>query len=388
MRVSSRLTGFTLIELLVVVAIIALLAAILFPVFAAAREKARQTACMNNQRQIVMGVQVYAQDNNATLPTGNNIWSVISMPAGALICPTLGKKILNGYVYNMGVSGAAIGQLNPPTAIPICADGLTSTTPGNLPNCAYSANEYDARHNGMAIASFLDGHVAPTKVGDLVASIAQNGGVIYGDWTNPAIVLVSSANPPQNMPAVDYSAAIPTLPGWPAYMKAQVGSKGYVLYGWNNVSDGTFHANTLVMPSTSPIAISAYTVGGSDGMATGQSRASINSFLDYVPQIPGSIGDRDGKGKSVTITVKDSATHYLTIDSHNYNSAPRGIFTLATTTSSPTSASFNFSTEANVAADRVFQFVFRFNTINGGTLKLTYGNGPGGNCFVTGLFFD
>ena len=46
--------GFTLIELLVVIAIIAILAAIIFPVFAKAREKAHQTNCMNNQRQLVI----------------------------------------------------------------------------------------------------------------------------------------------------------------------------------------------------------------------------------------------------------------------------------------------------------------------------------------------
>ena len=45
-------TGFTLIELLVVIAIIAILAAILFPVFARAREKARQTSCLSNRKQI------------------------------------------------------------------------------------------------------------------------------------------------------------------------------------------------------------------------------------------------------------------------------------------------------------------------------------------------
>ena len=56
--------AFTLVELLVVVAIIALLAAILFPVFSQAREKARSIACLSNMKQIGMGLQIYMQDNN------------------------------------------------------------------------------------------------------------------------------------------------------------------------------------------------------------------------------------------------------------------------------------------------------------------------------------
>ncbi len=65
-RKSAR--GFTLIELLVVIAIIAILAAILFPVFAKAREKARQTMCLNNVKQLSLGVMQYAQDYDETMP--------------------------------------------------------------------------------------------------------------------------------------------------------------------------------------------------------------------------------------------------------------------------------------------------------------------------------
>src|SRR5213593_451726 len=70
MKCSARTQtrGFTLIELLVVIAIIAILAAILFPVFAQAREKARQTQCLSNIKQLALSIKMYSQDYDETKP--------------------------------------------------------------------------------------------------------------------------------------------------------------------------------------------------------------------------------------------------------------------------------------------------------------------------------
>ena len=63
----NKKQGFTLIELLVVIAIIAILAAILFPVFAQAREKARQTNCLSNCKQLGTALQLYTDDYDETI---------------------------------------------------------------------------------------------------------------------------------------------------------------------------------------------------------------------------------------------------------------------------------------------------------------------------------
>jgi prepilin-type N-terminal cleavage/methylation domain-containing protein/prepilin-type processing-associated H-X9-DG protein len=86
MKVNAIKHGFTLIELLVVIAIIAILAAILFPVFAQAREKARQTSCASNMKQIGLAMTQYVQDYDETYPLRNynqyafTPWDIEIMP--------------------------------------------------------------------------------------------------------------------------------------------------------------------------------------------------------------------------------------------------------------------------------------------------------------------
>ncbi|MGI5820248.1 MAG: type II secretion system protein [Armatimonadota bacterium] len=72
MRTHGRRSGFTLIELLTVIGIIAVLAAILFPVFSQARAKARQARCLSHLQQIGVAIESYVQDHHGFLPT----WSI------------------------------------------------------------------------------------------------------------------------------------------------------------------------------------------------------------------------------------------------------------------------------------------------------------------------
>ena len=85
MRPTRR--AFTLIELLVVIAIIALLAAILFPVFARARENARKSSCMNNLKQIGVGISQYTQDYDEVMPHPYAGCSVSASGNGDARCP-------------------------------------------------------------------------------------------------------------------------------------------------------------------------------------------------------------------------------------------------------------------------------------------------------------
>jgi prepilin-type N-terminal cleavage/methylation domain-containing protein/prepilin-type processing-associated H-X9-DG protein len=127
-------SGFTLIELLVVIAIIAILAAILFPVFAQAREKARQTSCLSNIKQIGTALTMYTQDYDEVYPVSGiytfdgNFWPARLTPyiknIQAWWCPSDAGPSQDYDVIN-GWSGPMLSY---------AANSLmgTPTTPGNV----------------------------------------------------------------------------------------------------------------------------------------------------------------------------------------------------------------------------------------------------------------
>ena len=97
--------GFTLIELLVVIAIIAILAAILFPVFARAREKARQTSCLSNVKQMTLGVMMYVQDYDEMYPRiyRNGAPGTMTYPGGRSHSGLMWFGVIFPYVMNIQV---------------------------------------------------------------------------------------------------------------------------------------------------------------------------------------------------------------------------------------------------------------------------------------------
>jgi prepilin-type N-terminal cleavage/methylation domain-containing protein/prepilin-type processing-associated H-X9-DG protein len=184
-------TAFTLIELLVVIAIIAILAAILFPVFAQAREKARQTACLSNTRQISLAINQYIQDYDELLPfeilrtsTGSTAadyqtWDealyTYTKSAGIYLCPSdTVKKIGNNGTY---------------PASYFCNSRVLRSSTGFPPSAPFALAQFPEPSNTIAMAE-----VNYTSATNFRAYLMCNG-------TNPATVAeIMIDNPPAGNP--------------------------------------------------------------------------------------------------------------------------------------------------------------------------------------------
>lgn len=188
------MAGFTLIELLVVISVIGILAAILLPALGRAKEKGRQTACLNNLRQVNMAIRLYADDYNDALPVlpvpnpyPNGVGAYykqlvkgylgLTGPASpkekVFICPS--DRILqtqeghaftsytfNGYEVNPGsierITGRKMGAIN--HAARAVLVGEWPAFGGGSWHPVILADHRDAKN----ILSFVDGHARLTKI--------------------------------------------------------------------------------------------------------------------------------------------------------------------------------------------------------------------------------
>ena len=204
----STRRGFTLIELLVVIAIIAILAAILFPVFARAREKARQTACLSNAKQMGTALMMYVQDYDEVMPqylvqSGRSLqpdlpdigydytawqdrlqpyvnnWQIFVCPSGGGYKGTP-REIHGSYAGNYQVfthwrdtnPPVAIAQFTNPSETYAVLEGISYITqwdPGIPSSHGGYWGELDSRHNEQNNVLFLDGHAK--SLADSVVSV-------------------------------------------------------------------------------------------------------------------------------------------------------------------------------------------------------------------------
>ncbi len=192
--VTYRRNAFTLIELLVVIAIIAILAAILFPVFAKAREKARQSSCQSNEKQLALAMIQYCQDYDEKFVycgwTGGGVgwwnWCPLVMPyvknTQVYLCPSDSGRAApptaaqyNGsygsYAYNYATcrgNVAGISPLDLVSTTALFADGNTpfdsgtqiwNATTGAKNDSAGNASRLNVVHNDGLNVGYVDGHV-------------------------------------------------------------------------------------------------------------------------------------------------------------------------------------------------------------------------------------
>lgn len=207
--------GFTLIELLVVIAIIAILAAILFPVFAKAREKARQSSCLSNVKQLSLGFLQYAQDYDERLPESYwiqgtqppiRLWGTSYMSsqenaypyvknAQVYICPSASNVQCSYGPTQYNWHGGSLGTIGSPARTIMITEGALNfygrwcaVAPQKPHGATRNCNnwppgdwEEDAnmiavvgRHNGGSNYAFYDGHCKWQRPTELWVSATNN----------------------------------------------------------------------------------------------------------------------------------------------------------------------------------------------------------------------
>ena len=156
---------------IICVPVYAIVGAIMFPVFAKAREAARATSCMNNVKQISMGVIMYSNDNNDTLPASRKWVEAISTyvpDKRVLRCPTASIMSNSGstcYAMNSKLNKIDIKKIKSPEDTAMIFESI----PGNNPNGGKELLPSPGRHYGTNSIGFADRHVKATRDEDLAS---------------------------------------------------------------------------------------------------------------------------------------------------------------------------------------------------------------------------